>query len=45
MLGHFDRVFRGPTNRLWLMTTGITQILFTVGAAIAAHYAGGHIST
>jgi len=26
------------------MTTGITQILFTAAAAIAAHAAGGHIS-
>jgi hypothetical protein len=29
---------------MWLMTTGITQMLFTAAAAIAAHAEGGHVS-
>jgi hypothetical protein len=43
-LGHFDGVFGGANKRLWLMMTGITQILFTFAAAIAASYAGDHVS-
>jgi ABC-type dipeptide/oligopeptide/nickel transport system permease subunit len=43
-LGHFDGVFGGANKRAWLMVTGITQIIFTIAAAIAANFSGSHVS-
>ena len=44
LLGQFDGLFGGPTTRAYLMSTGITQILFTVAAAVTAHISGGHVA-
>ena len=44
LLGQADGLFGGATTRVYLMSTGIVQILFTVAAAVMAHLSGGHVS-